>query len=111
MARALNRASGRTGKVFADRYHARPLRTPAEVANAVRYVLENFRHHLREDVAPLRIDPRSSGLWLASDPRSPIVLPRSWLLRQIGAKSKSERAGESLRAAARFRRPLRRAPP
>src|SRR3989442_11957483 len=43
IARAINRAVGRRGKVFADRYHAHILSTRREVANALRYVLENFR--------------------------------------------------------------------
>ncbi len=38
MARALNKLMGRTGKVFADRYHARILRSPAQVKNALEYV-------------------------------------------------------------------------
>jgi hypothetical protein len=49
LARALNRLASRTGKVFADRFHVHVLKTLREVVNAVRYMLENFRHHLRED--------------------------------------------------------------
>src|SRR3954471_14058285 len=52
IARALNRVGGRKGKVFAERFHAHVLEALREVRNAIRYVLENFRHHLREDVAP-----------------------------------------------------------
>jgi putative transposase len=47
MARALNHALGRSGKVFADRYHAHMLRTPPEVKNAVAYVLGNRESHWR----------------------------------------------------------------
>jgi REP element-mobilizing transposase RayT len=36
IARAINRAAGRCGKVFADHYYAHELRTPAEVRRAVR---------------------------------------------------------------------------
>jgi putative transposase len=83
IARAINRAAGRRGKVFADRYHAHILSTRREVANALRYVLENFRHHLRPDVAPVGLDPCSSAAWLpiplAAD--APIVAPRTWLMR------------------------------
>lgn len=39
LALGLNRMMGRVGPVFADRFHAHVLRTPAEVRNAVRYVL------------------------------------------------------------------------
>ena len=41
MARALNRALERRGKVFRDRYHALVLRAPSEVANARNYLLNN----------------------------------------------------------------------
>src|SRR5690606_72993 len=45
LARWINRATLRTGKLFVDRYHAHVLRTPREVRNAVRYVRENSRIH------------------------------------------------------------------
>jgi hypothetical protein len=83
MARALNRLAARTGKFFSDRCHSNVLKTLREVANAIRYVLENFRRHLREDVAPLGVDPCSSAAWLATESSgdAPIVSPRTWLLR------------------------------
>jgi hypothetical protein len=45
IARGLNAMMGRTGPVFEDRYHAHVLRTPAEVRNALRYVLGNYSSH------------------------------------------------------------------
>ena len=45
LARRLNRLMSRSGKVFADRFHAHVLRTPTEVARARRYVLENLAIH------------------------------------------------------------------
>jgi REP element-mobilizing transposase RayT len=60
MARALNRWWGRSGSVFADRFHARALRSPREVRNALLYVLQNARRH-RIDLAGA--DPCSSGPW------------------------------------------------
>src|SRR5712691_2581760 len=42
LARALNRLAARRGKVFADRFHAHVMKALREVANAVRYVIENF---------------------------------------------------------------------
>src|SRR5438128_612122 len=82
LARALNRLAGRNGKVFLDRYHAHVLKTPREVRNAVRYVLENFRHHLREDIAPAGADPCSSAAWLKRPVNDdvPIASPETWLL-------------------------------
>src|SRR5207248_6568351 len=63
IARAINRALGRRGKVFADRYQARTLETPVQVWAAVEYVRHHFE--LRELVAgryvhPLYIGPYSS---------------------------------------------------
>src|SRR5205823_2951531 len=66
LARHINRALGRTGKLFADRYHARALRSPCEVRNAIRYVLCNARHHAAERgqrLAKYWIDPHSSAAW------------------------------------------------
>jgi REP element-mobilizing transposase RayT len=66
LARRLNRRLRRRGKLFADRYHARPLRTPREVRNALRYVLLNRRHHAAEKGEQLArhwFDPFSSAPW------------------------------------------------
>src|SRR6266481_6131704 len=49
--------------VWRDRFHAHVMQALQEVKNAIRYVLENFRHHLREDVAPQGVDPCSSAGW------------------------------------------------
>ena len=83
IARALNRLSGRTGRVFADRFHSVIMESLRQVASAIRYVLENFRHHLREDVAPRGIDPCTSAGWTGgrSDEQPPFSAPRTWLVR------------------------------
>src|SRR5262249_9119285 len=86
LARAINRSSCRRGKVWDGRYHARALKTPREVRNALVYVLLNFRKHLR---APAAIDPRSSGPWFdgcvaTPEPGAgpcPVTSPRTWLAR------------------------------
>ena len=87
VAKGVNRASNRRGRVLADRYHARPLRTPSEVRRAVHDVLRNLQHHTRED--PLFVDPFSSIagqaiLHLEPDGTHALVLarPRTWLLRR-----------------------------
>jgi REP element-mobilizing transposase RayT len=84
VAKALNRAWGRRGKVLADRYHARKLTSPREVRNALVYVLQNARKHGARITG---IDAFSSGVWFdgwrdrfARGP-SPIAAARSWLLR------------------------------
>ncbi|HEX4382923.1 MAG TPA: transposase, partial [Myxococcales bacterium] len=52
VARRLNARLRRHGPVFADRYHAHVLDSRREVANAVRYVTGNYRHHAREWLPP-----------------------------------------------------------
>jgi hypothetical protein len=52
----------RRGSVFADRYHVRALTTPLEVQRALRYVLNNFRHHGESASLPgVRLDPYATG--------------------------------------------------
>jgi REP element-mobilizing transposase RayT len=86
VARAVNRALGRSGPLWGDRYHARALASPREVRHCIRYVLFNFRKHRPADSR--RIDPCSSAPWFdgfrepvprALDP--PTWSPATWLLR------------------------------
>lgn len=66
LAKSLNRALGRSGRVFADRFHARPLKTPLEVRRALVYVLNNYRKHAdgTGPRLPLSfVDGYSSGVW------------------------------------------------
>jgi hypothetical protein len=75
IARGLNRLMGASGRVIGDRYHAHILKTPAEVRNAVHYVLGNLRKH----TGRIGVDPYCS---LA---RPDLVIPAAtWLLRQHG---------------------------
>ena len=84
LARRVNEAIGRTGKVLADRYHERPLTTPRTVRNAIVYVLQNHRHHVR---SPYIVDECSSARWFtgwaaplpAPTTPSPVAPPRTWL--------------------------------
>ncbi len=89
LAKGLNRVWGRKGKVFGDRYHDRVLRTPREVRNALRYVLQNGRRHLQH-FRRRRPDAFSSGPWFdgwrdfVDDGRlggGPVARARTWLLR------------------------------
>src|SRR5262249_32939837 len=45
VAKTLNKLWSRRGKLFADRYHDRILKTPREVRHAIRYVLQNAHKH------------------------------------------------------------------
>ena len=90
IARGLNRLWHRKGKVFADRYHDHILRTPREVRNALRYVLQNARRHLQH-FKKRRPDPFSSGPWFdgwrdfTDDGRlgtAPLATARTWLLKK-----------------------------
>ncbi len=79
VARAVNRTLRRSGKVFADRYHAHALASRREVANALQYVLDNATRH--GNYTPR--DPFTSQRWLwrAPDDAAPVRPPRTWLLR------------------------------
>ena len=79
IARAVNRALQRHGKVFADRYHAHALRSPTETANAIAYVLGNAHVHAARRgrfISPDAIDPLSSAA-----NRQLVAEPHTWLLR------------------------------
>jgi len=111
VARAVNGTLSRRGRLFADRYHSRALKTPRAVHFALRYVLLNARKHQTagvdtgSSVVPAGfIDSRSSAAWFDNFQRpdelvfgaaqtraqwrassgldAPVVLPRSWLLRK-----------------------------
>jgi REP element-mobilizing transposase RayT len=88
LARAVNRTFGRRGRVLQDRYHARVLKTPRQVRNALAYVLLNARRHAgRRARRRGTVDPASSGRWFdgwrthpapAPDPPA-VARPRTWL--------------------------------
>ena len=82
VAKRLNKLAARRGGVFADRYHAHPLKTPREAKHAVRYVLANHRHHTLEHLPRGWTDPYASGRFANSPPPSvaPVVAPSVWLL-------------------------------
>jgi REP element-mobilizing transposase RayT len=96
IARGLNRVMGRTGKIFADRYHAHILRAPAEVASAIGYVLGNFViHALRrgESVSETAPDEYTSAFATRTGP--PLVAPpETWLLR-VGWRRARTRAAQT----------------
>jgi len=113
IAKALNRVMKRRGQVFADRYHARALRTPREVRNALVYVLHNTLRHRDERryrrlargvggfaVPSRHVDDCSSAVffdWWREErahappgaPTRPVVAPRSWLLRTAWRRTRA----------------------
>jgi REP element-mobilizing transposase RayT len=92
LARRLNRMMGRRGPVFDERFHSHVLRTPAEVRNAMRYVLGNFASHAARRNEPMRegwVDPFSSAAAKAPRtaqaslfPEPPVRPATTWLLRR-----------------------------
>jgi REP element-mobilizing transposase RayT len=100
-ARRINVLKARSGAVFPDRFHERPIKTPTHALHAMRYVLNNWRKHDEDEKSFARewlVDPYSSGIrfpgWKELDgqlwmwePSSPEYeplwtwLPKTWLLR------------------------------
>ena len=84
VAKAINRALRRRGHVWDGRYHSHALRSPREVRNAIVYVLQNARKHIR---GARGLDPRSSAAWFdgwrgfVPIPLigAPVVAARTWL--------------------------------
>jgi hypothetical protein len=89
-ARVINRAAQRRGRVWAERYHARALRTPREVRHALVYVLQNWKKTVR---GAQNLDPCATGYWFDGwrGPRPrwsrppegdapPVRAARTWLL-------------------------------
>ena len=88
LARAVNGALARKGRIWDSRYHARALTTPRAVRHALVYVLMNFKKHLR--CTGLELDPCSSAAWFAgwrTPPAAaglgppPVAVARTWLAR------------------------------
>lgn len=90
IARRINKALGRKGRFWAERYHRHDLRTPTETRNAIRYVLLNLRKHMPRP-GECFADPKSSAASFDGFTRAPplidarldwpAVVPRTWLLR------------------------------
>ncbi len=95
-ARAINRVLGRTGKVFAYRYHATAISSPRQMRNALSYVLNNWRRHDEDETCEAAhratLDPYSTAIhfrgWREgtfSPPANYEPLPsaaaETWLLR------------------------------
>ncbi len=105
IARRINAACGRTGKVFEYRFHATAITTPRQARNALAYVLNNWRHHKEHLSNPVarasQLDPYATGsafdgwrerwAWPEGLEPLPAIPPETWLLR-VGWK----RAGPTI---------------
>ena len=114
VARDVNRRLGRRGQLFAERFHARDLKTLREVRNALRYVYMNkAKHHDYPNWMPHRIgmvedgiDQCSSAAWAdvwkepppAEEAPAPVCRARTWLLakgwRRYGLIGRDEEPAE-----------------
>jgi putative transposase len=91
----------RRGTVFPDRYHAEIITSPRQVRHALSYVVNNWRKHSEDRLAPMSswtIDWFSSAvmfpgwaeygdapfLWRGPETYDPLIVyqPRTWLLRE-----------------------------
>jgi len=97
VSRRINRALGRSGRVFADRYHYEVVKTPKQARAVLCYVMNNWRKHHADRGCRDRVDPFATGMWFRGwketdipkqlvIPPGVIVLPyrepRTWLLRE-----------------------------
>ena len=119
IALGLNRKLELHGSLFAERYHARILRSPTEVRRVLVYVYQNARKHssggqdrdfvdgctsaawfkgLRRPVRDMRLVPRGEP---------PVVQPRGWLLAEGWKKLGGLIDSSEAPAAARGRAPCR----
>jgi REP element-mobilizing transposase RayT len=92
LARRINRACGRRGKLFAHRYHATAIRSPRQARNALAYVLNNWRHHREDRGSGAALDRFSSAVafdgWVegtrfaipAGYTPLPVAAAETWLL-------------------------------
>lgn len=92
LARLVNAMMGRRGRLFGDRYHARALRSPREVRNALVYVINNRIHHAPDRAGAGFVDAYSSGPFFdgwstfvrsrsaCTGTGPPVSNPRTWLL-------------------------------
>lgn len=82
LAKRLNCALKRRGKLFAHRYHARSLRTPREAFNALRYVLLNRKHHGAEKrFSKYWVDPYSSAPWFTGWAKP--ISEHAWMVQDL----------------------------
>ncbi len=90
IARRINKAHDRRGRLFSDRYHLRVLETPTQIRRTLLYVLRNGVHHQASPDGPI-MDVYSSASYFEhwAEPRlpaideevEPAVTPaRTWLL-------------------------------
>jgi REP element-mobilizing transposase RayT len=98
----------RRGTVFPDRYHAEIITSPTQARRALSYILNNFRKHREDQVAPMStwaIDWFSSAIsfpgwveygeaafmWRGPPTYDPLITyqPRTWLLREGWTKAGS----------------------
>jgi REP element-mobilizing transposase RayT len=96
----------RRGPVFPDRYHAEIITSPRQARHALSYILNNWRKHHEDQVAPMStwtMDWFSSALtfpgwseygdepllWRGPDTYDPLLVyqPKTWLLREGWKKS------------------------
>jgi len=113
VARRINRRLERKGRVFADRFHAVPLRSPRQLRNTLCYVLNNAHRHDEQQ------EPRWGGVDMFSSAwhfagwthqrwrrglapptgEAPVAPAESWLLREGWMKWGRIGIGEVPRAA------------
>jgi REP element-mobilizing transposase RayT len=124
LAKGLNRMMTRIGKVLADRFHARILRTPTEVFRALKYVRQNravhrarwcerlgpslvpIRHPAVPDGHPMHVDLYSSA---APNQGVPLPKPLTYLLLRARGEALEQSMPVKASPPRASQQPLRRA--
>jgi len=124
IAKGVNKVFRSTGAVFADRYHAHILKSPAEARAALAYVICNTRRHALHNGHRYKdgwIDPLSSALafdgWktpvkliITGGKDPPVLEAKSWLLTKGWRKHPKISPNEIPGAHMPFRKKRARAP-
>jgi putative transposase len=98
LARVLNDALERRGRVFADHFHSDLLRSPTRLVRAIAYVLGNAERHYGQTW----VDVFSSE---AAEALEALAAPEGWLLR-VGWSRGPRQLVDRLRRIPRYRRAL-----
>ena len=109
LAKALNRMMRARGRVFADHFHSRLLRSPSELVRALAYVLGNAAHHFGGRAAHGEFGGRAANddrySSASCDRERTLGERRTWLLRVGWRRARPRQPGAPVASPAGDARP------